>query len=279
MQFHKTPIALAALAVCGAMPLSAEAAPSVSWTAPQDGAVLRGTISGSACAVSTSSTAVRTTFWANNWQINNDYGAPFTCNFNTTNLPDGAYPLRVRAYDSSGAYTERRINVTIANHTSTPTPPPPPANTAPSVSMTSPSSGASVNAGTSLAYAANAADDSGVARVQFFLDNASTPMLSDTSSPYGGTLNTTGLSGSHTIRAVAFDAAGLSSSSSVTFTVAATQSTGGTSTGGTTTGGTTTGGTTTGGTTTGGTTTGGTTTGGTTTGGTTTGGSTTTTGS
>jgi hypothetical protein len=225
-----SPVVAAALAGCCALPLSVQAAPSVSWVTPADGAVLRGAISGSACAVKTSRGAVRATFWANNWQINNDYGAPFNCTFDTTKLPDGSYPLRVRAYNSSGAYNEARINVTIANHGATTSS----TNTAPSVSMTSPGSGQTVSG--TIAYGANATDNAGVARIDFFLDGSSTRMLRDTSSPYGGSLDTTTLTdGAHTMRAVAYDAAGLSSSSQVSFNVSNTA----TSTGGTTSGGST----------------------------------------
>src|SRR5438874_7578099 len=124
MNFRQTPIALAALAVCGAV----QAAPTVSWVTPSDNAALRGTVSGSACAVTTSTDATRVTFWANNYQINNDYSAPFNCDFDTTRLSDGTYPLRAVAYDASGASTEARITVTINNSgtftgvTTTPTP-------------------------------------------------------------------------------------------------------------------------------------------------------------
>ena len=44
MQFRKSPIALAALALCGAMPLGAQAAPTISWAAPLNGATLKGTV-------------------------------------------------------------------------------------------------------------------------------------------------------------------------------------------------------------------------------------------
>jgi type 1 fimbria pilin len=84
MQFHKTPIAMAVVAACGAMPLAANAAPTISWTTPANSAVLSGTVSGNACAVTTSSDTQRVTFWADSWQINNDYSAPFNCNFPTT---------------------------------------------------------------------------------------------------------------------------------------------------------------------------------------------------
>src|SRR5437764_515795 len=131
MEFRKSPIALAALAVCGALPLAAQAAPSVSWVTPSNNAVVRGTLSGSACAVNTSG-ATRVTFWANNYQINNDYSAPFSCTFDTTRVSDGVYPLRAVAYDASGASTEARISITVNNSgtvTPTPTPSPTPSPT------------------------------------------------------------------------------------------------------------------------------------------------------
>src|SRR3954465_8652424 len=146
MNFRKTPIALAALAVCGA----AHAAPTISGLTPSDGAALRGTVSGSACAVSTSSDATRVTFWVDNYQINNDYSSPFNCTFDTTRLSDRSYTLRAVAYDSKGASTETRRTITIANSstatvtptpTATPTPPgtpTPPAAPTPTMTPTPP---------------------------------------------------------------------------------------------------------------------------------------------
>ena len=113
MSLRKTPIA-AALALCGAMPLVAQAAPTVSWSAPTNGATLSGTLSGSACGATTSSDAIQVTFWANDWQLNNDYSPPWNCNFPTTQLRDGTYTLRAVAYDAKGGISESRINVTVA---------------------------------------------------------------------------------------------------------------------------------------------------------------------
>ena len=115
MSLRKTPIA-AALALCGAMPLVAQAAPTVSWSAPANGATLSGTLSGSACGATTSSDAIQVTFWANDWQLNNDYSPPWNCNFPTTQLRDGTYTLRAVAYDANGGVSESRINVTVANN-------------------------------------------------------------------------------------------------------------------------------------------------------------------
>src|SRR6185503_11477229 len=107
-------------------------------------------------------------------------------------------------------------------------------NVAPSVSLTGLSSGQTVSG--TITLNAIAADDHGVSRVVFMVD--STTIASDTSSPYSASLNTATLAnGTHTIKAQAFDASGLSSTSQMAVNVqnGATTSTGGTTTTTTTT--------------------------------------------
>lgn len=83
--------------------------------------------------------------------------------------------------------------------------------TAPSVSISSPADGAVVS-GTTL-VTANASDDVGVAKVEFYLDGALT--ATDTSAPYEWSWNTTSASdGGHSLTARASDAAGNTSTSS-----------------------------------------------------------------
>ena len=78
--------------------------------------------------------------------------------------------------------------------------------TAPSVSFTSPSSGATVS-GSSVSVTATASDNVGVSSVQFKI--GSSVIFTDTSSPYAATLNTTQYSnGAYTLSAIATDAAG-----------------------------------------------------------------------
>jgi len=86
---------------------------------------------------------------------------------------------------------------------------------APSVSMTSPTESQSFKKGTKISLAATASDTgtgtgapSGVANVVFYLDST-TALATDTSSPYAATWNTNRVAvGSHTITAIAMDAAG-----------------------------------------------------------------------
>src|SRR5205814_1191957 len=91
--------------------------------------------------------------------------------------------------------------------------------TPPTVSITSPLSGATVGSTTSVT--ANASDNLGVVGVQFLLDGANLG-AEDTTAPYSVSWNTTTASnGSHTLTAVARDAAGnRATSAPVTVTVA-----------------------------------------------------------
>src|SRR5207237_1109775 len=90
--------------------------------------------------------------------------------------------------------------------------------TAPTVSMTAPAAGAVVFGTTTVTAAGS--DNVGVAGVQFKLDGANLG-AEDTTAPYSLAWNTTGAAnGSHTLTAVARDAAGnVKTSAGVTMTV------------------------------------------------------------
>ena len=76
------------------------------------------------------------------------------------------------------------------------------------MSVTAPAAGATVS-GASVAVNATAADNVGVTGVQFRLDGTTNIGAQDTTSPYGVTWNTTTVSnGTHSLTAVARDAAG-----------------------------------------------------------------------
>ena len=84
--------------------------------------------------------------------------------------------------------------------------PPPADTTPPTVSMTVPSSGATVSGNTTVS--ATASDNTGVAGVQFMLDGADLG-AEDTAAPFSVAWDTTGVAnGLHTLTAVARDAAG-----------------------------------------------------------------------
>src|SRR4029079_7794971 len=131
-----------------------------------------------------------------------DVEPPYALNWNTTSATDGLHSLSAAARDPSGnAGTSSAITVTIRNSDVSP----------PLVVLTSPSDGAIV--GGIVTLAADASDNRGVTRLQFFLDGA--PLGDeDVAEPFVlGWDSVPATNGAHTIQAVAYDAAGNSASS------------------------------------------------------------------
>jgi PKD repeat protein len=181
-------------------------APSVSITAPANGATVSGNVTVSASA-SDNVGVTGVQFRLDGANLGpQDASAPYAVSWNTTLTGNGSHTLTAVARDAAGnTRTSAAITVSVANG-------PPPDTTAPSVSISSPANGATVSG--TINVTANASDNVGVASVQFRLDgvDAGPP---DTSAPYSIAWNTTGASdGTHTISAVARDAAGNQTTSS-----------------------------------------------------------------
>ncbi len=143
-----------------------------------------------------------------------DTSAPYSVSWNTTTVGNGSHTLTAVARDILGVqFTSAPVTVTVSNAP----PPPPPDTTPPTVSITSPAAGATVSGTTSLT--ASASDNVGVAGVQFRIDGANFG-AEDTTAPYSISWNTGSASnGSHSITAVARDAAGNRSPVSAPVTV------------------------------------------------------------
>src|SRR5579864_3506934 len=143
-----------------------------------------------------------------------DTSAPYSISWNTAGAANGSHTLTAVAHDAllGLQFTSAPVTVTVSNA-------PPPDTTPPTVSITSPGGGATVSA--TVTVAANASDNVGVAGVQFLLDGANLG-AEDTAAPYMASWNTTGAAnGSHTLTAIARDAAGnRTTSAAVTVTVA-----------------------------------------------------------
>jgi len=137
-----------------------------------------------------------------------DTSAPYAINWDTKTASNGSHTLTAVARDGLGVeWTSNAVSVTVFNDL-----------TPPAVSITSPSAGATVSGAITLA--ANASDNVGVAGVQFQVDgNNNGPEA--TAAPYSAPWNTVNATnGSHTIAAIARDAAGNSTTSAaVTVTV------------------------------------------------------------
>jgi hypothetical protein len=123
--------------------------------------------------------------------------APYSFAWNTTTVANGARTLRVVARDAAGnSTTSAAVNVTVAN--------PVPDTTPPTVAITAPVGGASV--ANSVSIAANAGDDVGVTKVEFFVDG--TLVSTDQNAPYAVSWNTNASAlGAHTLTAKAYDQA------------------------------------------------------------------------
>jgi Bacterial Ig domain len=171
--------------------------PTVSVTSPANGATVQGTVTLSAAAsdnVGVAGVQFRldgTSFGAE------DTTAPYSVAWNSTSSPNGSHTIAAVARDAAGnSRVSATVTVTLAN----------PDTTAPTASITSPSSGATVAA--TINVSANASDNLGVAGVQFRLDGAALG-AEDTSAPYSVAWDTTtAAEGAHTLTAVARDAAG-----------------------------------------------------------------------
>ncbi len=125
-----------------------------------------------------------------------------------SNAAAASYLVSANAYDTSATSSASTVQGTyvIASADSTP----------PTVSITSPSNGATIS-GTKVTISANATDNVGVAKVSFYVDGVL--MATDTATPYSFTWNLRKVSkGTHTIAATAWDAAGNSATATITVT-------------------------------------------------------------
>jgi subtilisin family serine protease len=170
-------------------------APTVTLTAPSEGAVLSGTVTFSATA-SDDKGVSRVAFFVGTSQVGSDSTAPFTFSYNTRNMANGAKVITAKAYDAAANMgTSQAVNVTFDNDL-----------TAPTTSITSPTSGSTVSGVTVIQ--AVASDDRGViTKVDFYFGN--TLLGSDTTAPYSWNWDTTKFStGTFYLKSRAVDAAG-----------------------------------------------------------------------
>jgi len=182
-------------AVGGFTPPVDSIAPTVSITAPGNGATVSGTVTITANASDNLGVA-RVEFLVNGVLASTDVSSPYAFAWNANALT-GPYVLTARAYDGNGNNTtSTAVAVTVV--------PPPPDTTLPTVSISSPANGATVSG--TVTITATAADNVGVTRVEFFVNGilAST----DNTAPYAFAWNASSLNGNYALTAKAYDAAG-----------------------------------------------------------------------
>lgn len=187
-------------------------APSVAVTTPSSGATVSGTLALTAIA-SDNVGVVGVQFLIDGASFGAELAAgPYTTSWNTTAVSNGIHSITARARDAAGnSSTSTAVSVTVSN--------PLPDLTAPTVALTAPVAGDSLSG--SVTVTANAADNVGVAGVQFLLDGAALG-AEVTAAPFSINWNTAASSnGSHTLAARARDAAGnVTTSAGVAVTVA-----------------------------------------------------------
>jgi hypothetical protein len=90
--------------------------PTVSLTAPEDGAEVRGTVSLSADATDNEGVQ-RVEFLVDSDEVGEDTTSPYSVNFDTTTLSDGSYEVSARAFDVAGSTTlaANRSSFTVNN--------------------------------------------------------------------------------------------------------------------------------------------------------------------
>lgn len=117
------------------------------------------------------------------------------------------YTYAIIGYDSNN-HSSGAVTITVTTPTSTPID-----TTKPTVSLTAPGNGSSVAVGATVNIAATASDNVAVTKVEFYVDGAI--KSTDTTSAYSYVWLTTGVtSGTHTLTARAYDAAGNNTTSS-----------------------------------------------------------------
>ena len=168
--------------------------PTVALTAPQNGATVNGTVTVTATAADSGSVA-GVQFKLDGANLGaEDTAAPYSTSWNTTAASSGSHSLTAVARDSAGNITTSTAVVVTVD------------NSGPTVALTAPQNGATVNG--TVTVTATASDSGSIGGVQFKLDGANLG-AEDTTAPYAVDWNTTtATSGSHTLTAVARDGTG-----------------------------------------------------------------------
>lgn len=171
--------------------------PSVAVSSPADGTIVSGMVTIEAAATDDVHLE-RVEFLRNGVVFATDSSAPYAAIWDTSMAAAGSHTLTARAIDGAGNVATHAVSVAIVD------------TTPPTVSLTSPTPGATITGTPTLL--ATASDDRAVNRVEFFV--GTTLIGSDATAPYSVLWNSSTVSnGSQALRATAYDAAGNSTES------------------------------------------------------------------
>ncbi|MFN7949399.1 MAG: PQQ-dependent sugar dehydrogenase [Blastocatellia bacterium] len=203
--------------------IAANKPPTVSLTAPTNGATFTAPASVSLAATASDSdgSIAKVEFFSGSQLLATDTQSPYS--FNWTNVPSGSYTITARATDNKGATAvSAAVSVTVNPAQSS--------NKPPTVQLTSPASGSTFTAPARIDLAATASDSDGsVSRVEFYIDGKL--LHTESASPYNITWSDVA-AGSYSITARAIDNKGAATTSvAVKVTVNASGGTSGSGTG------------------------------------------------
>jgi len=182
--------------------------PVVNVTAPTSGASVNNPVGVSVNATDDSGVVSKVELYVDDspTAYNADTSAPYS--FSVANLAPGAHKLVAKAYDPAGNVSSSSFVSFTVKDTTAPT----------NVIITSPTLGQTVSG--TLSMSATASDNVGVTKFDFIIDNG-TPLTVVSGSPGSTSLDTTTLSNAaHTLKVIAYDAAGNPSAPvTISFTV------------------------------------------------------------
>jgi len=180
--------------------------PSITITAPADGATVDAgsNVEIDVTASSPNGTIANVFFFSDSHFIGKSTTAPYSLTW--SNVPPGMHKIVASAIDTTGAYASASVTITASN-------------TPPSITLTSPTDGATFKVGDKISLSADASDSNGIRYVVFLRGDF--PVGFATSAPYTATTSV-GMPGTYKFSAVAYDAFGARTKSSVaTVTVTA----------------------------------------------------------
>jgi hypothetical protein len=182
--------------------------PTVTITSPQNGAVF--TVPSDSASVTISATASDDK-GVNRIELYLDGGYVTTCYSTSCSIQRtvgvGSHTVKAIAYDTANQKAEASVSFSVVK------------DTPPSVSITSPPNGATywtTSGSYTVTISATASDDKGVSRIELYLDGSYVTTCYSTSCSAQRSVGT----GSHTVKAVAYDTINQQAEASVSFTVA-----------------------------------------------------------
>ncbi len=186
--------------------------PTVSVTAPTNGAAISAGSTASVTTTASDNDSVSSVdFYIDGTKVSTDTTSPYTYSWNTTNVTLGTHTIQAKATDpSANVGSSSTISVNVADQTP------------PTVSLTAPTSGSTLKGTVNItANASDNAGGSGLAKVEFYVD--SQLKGTDTTSPYSFSWDsTTATNATHTLSVIAYDSASpanTTTSSNVSVTV------------------------------------------------------------